>query len=212
MPRTDATIKLELGELDLDGRAPSIFTPLSFVKEDDHSLFFRCEIDGIVNLDTVRRGVGVNIPQQDSLKTILIEVRHTSGTGEVSTTGFLPAINYKNENVRGVDLPLISENLTFRIFISEDDLSIAIFDSYDYDIFVNNSIEQNEYFLLVADAGNIYHQPITGVGLKNYLNSDIISSGLAQKIQEQFTIDKMFVNSATVNPETGSINIDSTEI
>ena len=93
----------------------------------------------------------------------------------------------------------------------DDDDSIVITDGYERDLDIVRAIDQNEFFLLIASPGSIAHNPITGVGLVSYLNSDIMSSGLAEKINEEFDLDGMIVKSATLDEETGEIEMMSIE-
>lgn len=98
-----------------------------------------------------------------------------------------------------------------RSYLTDDDSIIKIYDGYENDLSIVRAIDQNEFFLLIASPGSIAHNPITGVGIVSYLNSDIMSSGLSEKILEEFDLDGMIVQSATLDEETGQIEMMAIE-
>ena len=55
---------------------------------------------------------------------------------------------------------------------------------------------QNGTFLLKAVAGNLYQHPTTGVGLIDFLHSNMENNGLAAKLQAEFGADKVVIKNA----------------
>ena len=89
---------------------------------------------------------------------------------------------------------------------------IYLSDYEERDLAMIESMEQNKRFLLECTPGNLYQYPTTGVGIFRYLNSNLRSSGLAERIKQQFNADKMIVQEAVINQEENSISIVAEEI
>lgn len=70
---------------------------------------------------------------------------------------------------------------------------------------------QNETFLLKASAGNVYQHPTTGVGLIDFLHSSLENNGLAAKLQAEFLSDKMIIQNAYMDSETGELLLETVE-
>ena len=73
------------------------------------------------------------------------------------------------------------------------------------------ALRQNEMFLLKAASGNLYQYPTTGVGLIDFLHGNFENSGLAAKLQSEFENDRMTINEAYMNSQTGELLLDVTE-
>lgn len=89
--------------------------------------------------------------------------------------------------------------------------TLALYSASETDMMIRPALRQNEMFLLKASAGNLYQYPITGVGLIDFLHGNFENSGLAAKLQSEFENDRMTINEAYMNSETGELLLDVTE-
>lgn len=89
--------------------------------------------------------------------------------------------------------------------------ALAIYSASETDMMMRPALRQNEMFLLKAAAGNLYQYPTTGVGLIDFLHGNFENSGLAAKLQAEFENDRMIINEAYMNSQTGELLLDVTE-
>jgi len=138
-------------------------------------------------------------------------------TNRYPFVGFVPILlDVFGNEITGNMLMNISENSKFRMkfepTVIQSGLGNLILSSDTItDLSVGESMGQNEFLLLTADVGSIYQYPLTGVGIGKYLNGNIRTSDLPQKIQSQFEIDGMHVSSIKYNEETSEITTNTTE-
>lgn len=88
---------------------------------------------------------------------------------------------------------------------------LAIFSGEETDFDIGAAKAQNETFLLKASAGNNYQHPTTGVGLIDFLHSSLENNGLAAKLQSEFLSDKMIIQNAYMDSETGELLLQTIE-
>lgn len=89
--------------------------------------------------------------------------------------------------------------------------TLTLYSASETDMMIRPALRQNEMFLLKAAAGNLYQYPTTGVGLIDFLHGNFENSGLAAKLQAEFENDRMIINEAYMNSETGELLLDVTE-
>ena len=88
---------------------------------------------------------------------------------------------------------------------------LYIYGGTDTDLPIGAALRQNEVFLLKAAAGTLYQHPTTGVGLVDFLHGNFENTGLAARLQSEFENDRMTINDAFMNSETGELLLDVTE-
>lgn len=88
---------------------------------------------------------------------------------------------------------------------------LSLYSAAQTDMQIKASLHQNEVFLLKAFAGNLYQHPTTGVGLIEFLHGNFENSGLAARLQSEFSKDSMVVNNAYMDSLTGELLLDVTE-
>ena len=81
----------------------------------------------------------------------------------------------------------------------------------DTDVRIGAALRQNEVFLLKASPGSLYQHPTTGVGLIDFLHGNFETTGLAARLQREFENDRMIINNAYMDSETGELLLDVTE-
>ena len=62
-----------------------------------------------------------------------------------------------------------------------------------------------------AAAGNLYQHPTTGVGLIDFLHSNMENNGFAAKLQAEFTSDKIIIRNAYIDSVTGELFLETEE-
>lgn len=91
------------------------------------------------------------------------------------------------------------------------DGKLHLYGGTDTDLPIGAALRQNEVFLLKAAAGTLYQHPTTGVGLIDFLHGNFENTGLAARLQSEFENDRMTVNNAYMDSETGELLLDVTE-
>ena len=88
---------------------------------------------------------------------------------------------------------------------------LAVYSGEDTDFRIGTAKSQNETFLLKASAGNLYQHPTTGVGLIDYLHSNLENNGLAAKLQAEFSADRVIIKNAYMDSSTGELLLETVE-
>lgn len=89
--------------------------------------------------------------------------------------------------------------------------SLVLYSGDETDFTIRPALGQNEVFLLKAFAGNLYQFPTTGVGLVEFLHGNFENTGLATKLQSEFTADGMIIHNAYMDSATGELHLDVVE-
>lgn len=89
--------------------------------------------------------------------------------------------------------------------------SLVLYSGDETDFTIRPALGQNEVFLLKAFAGNLYQFPTTGVGLIEFLHGNFENTGLAAKLQKEFTEDGMIIHNAYMDSATGELHLDVVE-
>ena len=89
--------------------------------------------------------------------------------------------------------------------------TLELYSGTDTDVRIGAALRQNEVFLLKASPGSLYQHPTTGVGLIDFLHGNFEPTGLAARLQREFENDRMIINNAYMDSETGELLLDVTE-
>ena len=89
--------------------------------------------------------------------------------------------------------------------------TLELYSGATTDFRVGAALRQNEVFLLKAAPGMLYQHPTAGVGLIDFLHGNFETTGLASRLQSEFESDRMIINDAYMNSETGELLLDVTE-
>lgn len=166
------------------------------------------------------KGIHVHIPYQPVYKRLAVRLRKETGSDSIDYV-----INSRNN---GIWFPILLETegqQTGEVRLSEmmsyngdcnfnlllRDGYLALYSGAETDFDIRPSKVQNEIFLLKAAAGNLYQYPTTGVGLINYLHSNLENNGLASKLQSEFTADNMIIRNAYMDSATGELLLEVEE-
>jgi len=79
------------------------------------------------------------------------------------------------------------------------------------DFVVEDSVSQNEYILLNIDEGSYLQSPISGVGLRNYLQSPSGGQEMVDVIVSKFSLDNLGIVQLDINDSTISITSEPLE-
>lgn len=175
---------------------------------------------GIERLYRDETGIHVHIPYQPVYKKLVIRLRKDSGTEKPeyvlnpsdNRVWFPVCIEKENGEytaVRLSELPEYNADGYFNLLLR--DSYLALYSGAETDFQFRASKVQNEMFLLKAAAGNLYQYPSTGVGLIDYLHSNLENNGLAAKLQLEFTNDKMIIKNAYMDSATGELLLEVEE-
>lgn len=88
---------------------------------------------------------------------------------------------------------------------------LALYSGDETDVLLREALAQNERLLLKASAGNLYQHPTTGVGLIDFLHGNFENSGLAARLQQQFTDDGMVIHNAYMDSQNGELLLEVSE-
>ena len=143
-----------------------------------------------------------------------------SGSGGVeyvrcAATGkcWFPVMQEYDDGTRqAVTLPslyALNEDGLYNLLIRED--CLVVYSGEETDFGIGASKMQNGTFLLKAVAGNLYQHPTTGVGLIDFLHSNMENNGLAAKLQAEFGADKVVIKNAYIDSATGELLLETEE-
>lgn len=224
MARQDIIID-EYGELMLDTKTSNKkqypFLYLGYINGLDNDNYCYAEIKvpyNILKIYSSKNGLFVSIPYIPEYKKLKIRFRLDAQVD--GNNDFL--VNPTNNSIwfdvfDGHAMPVmtscllnISPDFIYNIFIENG--SVNVYAGTETDMVISISRSQNESILLKASPGNMYQFPSTGVGLIDYMHSNLERSALAKKMQSEFLLDGVRINSASMDSENGSVQIESEEI
>ena len=119
---------------------------------------------------------------------------------------------YDDGTKQAVPLPslyALNEDGLYNLLIRED--CLVVYSGEETDFGIGASKMQNGTFLLKAVAGNLYQHPTTGVGLIDFLHSNMENNGLAAKLQAEFGADKVVIKNAYIDSATGELLLETEE-
>lgn len=226
MARQDITMDIEYGEVETSGNvAGKTFhdlTLLDSVPGADNDMFRYGEIPvpaGFFSSYTDNRGIHVRIPYTPDVRRLAVRFRVESGSGGVEylknpVTGreWFPVMAEQTEGRADITLSMffgINENGIYNLLLRDGYLALYSGEETDFEIAAAKA--QNAAFLLKAAAGNLYQYPTTGVGLIDFLHSNLETNGLAAKLQAEFTSDRMVIKNAYMDSETGELLLETEE-
>lgn len=176
---------------------------------------------GFENRYTDNAGIHISIPYTPSYKQLCIRFRIDNPGGDTeylinpSDNRIWFTVYRENDEGEAFQFRLseysqLNENGNYNLLLRRGYL--VVYSGDDTDFLFRPALRQNEVFLLKAVAGNLYQFPTTGVGLIDFLHGNFENTGLATKLQSEFENDKMIINNAYMNSETGELLLDVTEI
>lgn len=165
------------------------------------------------------KGIHINLPYTPDKRKLMVCIVMESGSGGteylrngVSGSIWFPVMvesTSGNSAVTLAELYSLNEDGIFNLIMRDGYLAIFSGEETDFDI--GTAKAQNETFLLKASAGNNYQHPTTGVGLIDFLHSSLENNGLAAKLQSEFLSDKMIIQNAYMDSETGELLLQTIE-
>lgn len=209
--RKDIEMDVDSGDILLRKTPPAYTTQLTWISEDDFYVYGECALDSHLTFDNLIGGIGVYAEQKDSIKPIRIKFSRITGKGDKLETEYLPVNTVIGDEIIGTKLILTSDELFFRVYLFEGDTEFTMANGYLQDFNAVTAMSQNEYFLLLANQSSIYSSPLSGVGIRVFLNGDLKNSNLPVKVQSEFELDGMTVNSIKLDNETNELIIDTKE-
>ncbi len=227
MARQDIDIDAVFGEVNTtDGLTNKViydFALLEYVEGADNEQYAYGEItvpQGFESRYTDSAGIHIVIPYTPSYKQLRVRFRVDNPGGDteylVNSTDNRTWFPVYCENdgggvfqIRLAEFAELNGNGNFNLFLRRGYL--ALYSGEDTDFVFQPALRQNEVFLLKASAGNLYQHPTTGVGLIDFLHGNFENTGLAAKLQSEFENDKMIINNAYMDSETGELLLDVTE-
>lgn len=166
------------------------------------------------------KGIHTRIPYTPDTRSLVVRIAMESGSGGVeyvrcASTGkcWFPVMQEHDDGTRqAVTLPslyALNEDGLYNLLIRED--CLAVYSGEETDFGIGASKMQNGTFLLKAVAGNLYQHPTTGVGLIDFLHSNMENNGLAAKLQAEFNSDKVIIRNAYIDSVTGELLLETEE-
>lgn len=226
MSRQDISMDASRGELNTtDNLAGKYFCPfvmLGPLPAQDNDRYLFAEVRLSLSLASrCRDGVQiyVRIPYLGDSRALLVRLRTNEGDGQPEYR-YNPVDNRQWYSVvwdwQGQKVPVrMSEirrcNADGNCAFVLQGGTLVLYSAGDTDVMMRPALRQNEMFLLKAAAGNLYQYPTTGVGLIDFLHGNFENSGLAAKLQAEFESDRMIINEAYMNSQTGELLLDVTE-
>ena len=216
----------EYGEVETSGKVAGKsfhdFRLLGALAGADNDTFRYGEITvpaGFGGLDGDGRGIHVRIPYTPDTRRLAVRfvIEHDSGGTEYlknPATGrhWFPVMAETEGGTADIALaafPTLNADGIYRLQPREGFL--AVYSGEDTDFRIGTAKSQNETFLLKASAGNLYQHPTTGVGLIDYLHSNLENNGLAAKLQAEFSAHRVIIKNAYMDSSTGELLLETVE-
>lgn len=164
-------------------------------------------------------GIHVCIPYTPEHKRLMVRFPMLSGSGGTeyminrrTNKVWFPV--YRNRNGKNTEICLpelvfLNEEGYFNLLL--EDGFLRIYSGAETDLRIGTAKSQNEIFLLKAASGNLYQYPSSGVGLIDFLHSNLENNGLAARLQSEFDADGMIVRNAYMDSATGELLLDVVE-
>ena len=166
------------------------------------------------------KGIHVRIPYTPDTRLLAVRIVMESGSGGVeymryAATGkcWFPVMQEHGDGMKQAvtlsSLYTLNEDGIYNLLIRED--CLVIYSGGETDFGIGASKVQNGTFLLKAAAGNLYQHPTTGVGLIDFLHSNMENNGLAAKLQAEFNADKVIIKNAYIDSASGELLLETEE-
>lgn len=226
MSRQDILMDPAYGEVEtygnLAGKTFYAFALTDAVEGADNDTFRYGEItvpQGFVPASSDVRGIRVHIPYTPDPRRLMVRFRRESGSGGVEylrnpATGrqWFPVLAEQDGNRTAIALSMFCTVNAEGIYnLQPRDDCLVLYSGTETDFGIGRAKAQNEAFLLKAAAGNLYGHPTTGVGLIDFLHSNLENNGLAAKLQAEFASDKVIIKNAYMDSETGELLLETQE-
>ena len=111
----------------------------------------------------------------------------------------------EKKNVYASQLITVSEDL---FFVSFNGKYVDIYSGKETDVNIIKANQQNSNLLLKCIHTNNYRYPLSGIGLVQWLNSNINYTDLSYVIKKEFEADKVYVKEAEFDTETKQLYLD----
>lgn len=227
MARQDILIDAKYGEVEttdnLTAKTLYRFRMLDDIEGPDSDNCCYGEISvpaGFIRSYRDEKGLHLHIPYSAVFKKLVVRLRQETGSenveyvvNEFNNGVWFPVCREAEDGTR-TDVRL-SEMMTYNTDCNFNlilrDGYFAVYSGAETDFRIGLSKMQNEVFLLKAAAGNLYQYPTTGVGLIDYLHSNLENNGLASKLQSEFTADNMVIKNAYMDSNTGELLLEVEE-
>lgn len=227
MARQDILMDAKYGEVEttdnLTGKTIYSFRMLDDAEGPDSDNCCYGEISvpaGFIRSYRDEKGIHLHIPYSAIFKKLIVRLRQETGSGSVEYVVnefdngiWFPVCREAEDgtrtDVRLSELMAYNADCNFNLLLRDGYL--ALYSGAETDLSIGLSKAQNEVFLLKAAAGNLYQNPTTGVGLIDYLHSNLENNGLAAKLQSEFTADNMVIKNAYMDSATGELLLEVEE-
>lgn len=194
--RTDIAVNTETSDLILDTKEPNLLWNFEWENLSDNDGAM-CGVaycpDGISLEDVEANGVVVHIPYEPNVKKVKIGVFNgrdwlINNHANPSSHWFPLSGNLYGNIIDDIKLSELIAIDTELHIIFKDGKAIA-YSSTQHDLLIRNANIQNQNMMLQCMPGNNLRYPLVGVGLRNWVNSNMNVAELAKVLQDQFTAD-----------------------
>lgn len=223
MARQDILIDADYGELQtVDnpvGRTVYDFTLLGRMEGADNERYAYGEIavperfgERFMQVESLH----VRIPYTAVYRELKVRFRVTTSVGgtyclinPADNTTWFTVRDCAGTPIRLSEFGTVDADGIFRLVRRSGEL--LLYGGTESDLPIGAALRQNEVFLLKAAAGTLYQHPTTGVGLVDFLHGNFENTGLAARLQSEFENDRMVIENAYMNSETGELLLDVRE-
>lgn len=218
--RTDIVLNTELSELELGDTNTSPIPVLGkFMSTSGEFDLYEVDISSSNTFNDLVTGIFAVLPINISTNNIKVNFRYRYGfTDTIKETGYVLFENVSGVNLKSSDLQRYINNPeqtgSVMLFVAYDDSTkkCVLYAGENIDLTVGESLNQNKDLILKASKSNIYQSQTIGVGLIDFLNSDLTDTKIINEVIENFAIDGMKVVSMSVNNDTGYISLEAKEV
>lgn len=217
--RKDIHVNTYTGDIVFQNTYTAPSYPFRWVAEGDMYLFGEVRLPASADLGRIaREGVLAEIPYTPVYKPM--KIRTVKYSDELHQSYVMNPVNgsewfdaeavmYGNgrRQLKACQLPMVDDG-TYLLRMDGAEGKMEIWSGKVSDFRNIPANIQNRNLLLKCVPSNNYRYPTSGVGLIRFLHSTLNNSVLAYTLQTEFAADKVYVNSAEYDAETGELMLD----
>lgn len=212
--RTDIGIHIKTGDLAFLLDKEGVIYPFSWVSNSaglSRYIYGEIEIPASLTLNTVYKGISCKIPYTAKYKEFYIRIKRLYGNGVSEyiqnpvdgSQWFLVKIN--DTNAWASELIKVSDSFEYTFVIEHGEAKVYSNDRTDFEIVKAN--RQNANLMLACSPTNNYRFPVSGVGLRSWVNSNSINNEMIDVLRNEFEADGTPVVFAEYDFDSKNLNL-----
>lgn len=213
--RTDIAIHIKTGDTPVFTQNKLKTYPFRWVSNPSglsRYIWGELEIPASLSAETISRGLACIIPYTAKYKEFYLRIKKNYGGSDYAyitnptdgTEWYLVQVGNKNAFAS----ELIKYSSSFEYVFVIDKGIVRLYANGVSDFEIKDANRQNMNMMLACNPTNNYRYPLTGVGVRSWVNSRTINSDMISVLRDEFNNDGTPVISAAYDFNTKKLNIE----